>query len=121
VRRAIAVALMCGALAGSAWAVRQIVQIRNPLVARKVEGVVLDPTGGPISDVTVSDLNENWGEVIRTTKTDSEGHFSFSTQGGKTLYWLHFEQHYINPLELKLKLRKNAPHVGITAKPDNAG
>jgi hypothetical protein len=120
-RRAMAVALMCAALAGSAWAVRQIVQLSTPFVARKVDGVVLDPSGAPIADLTVTDLRENWGKVIRTTKTDGQGRFHFSAQSGKALYWLRFDHPEFNPLELKLKLNSKAPHLGITAKPHIGG
>lgn len=101
-------------------AVREILQIETPQPAQQVEGVVLDPSGAPISDLTVADCTANWAAVLRSTKTDSKGHFHFSRQSGKKLYYLRFDHPMFNPLELKLKLDKKAAK-GITAKPEIGG
>jgi hypothetical protein len=59
--------------------------------------------------------------VLRTTETDNKGRFHFPTQRGKTVYCLRFDQPSWNPLQLTLKLDKNAPQRGITAKPEIGG
>jgi len=122
-RRVIAIALACACVfcVASAEAVRVLVIIEEPQLAQKVEGIVLDPSGGPILDMTVTDRTEDGVAVLRTTKTDSKGHFQFPSQRGKTAYCLRFDHLLFNPLQLTLKLDKHAPQRGITARPQIGG
>jgi len=120
-RRVIVIALTCAFFVASAKAVRELVIIEEPQLAQKVEGIVLDPSGAPIPDMTVTDRTENGFAVLRTTKTDSKGHFHFPSQRGKTVYCLRFDDPLWNPLQLTLKLDKHAPQRGITARPQIGG
>ena len=119
--RVAAIALTCAFFVPTAKAVRELVVIEEPQIAQKVEGVVLDPNGDPISDMTVTDRTQNGTQVLRSTKTDRRGHFHFPIQRGKTSYCLRFEHPLWNPLQLTVKLDKHAPHRGITAKPEIGG
>ena len=65
--------------------------------------------------MTVTDRTDEWGAVLRTTQTDHKGHFHFSRQRGKAIYYLRFDHPGFNPLQLKLKLDKKAPAM-ITVK-----
>jgi hypothetical protein len=121
VRRATAIALLCGFLVTFANAVREVVIIEALQPAQRVEGVVLDPTGAPIPYMTVTDRTDGWVAVLRSTTTDSKGHFRFSQQRGKSVYYLGFDHPLFNPLELRLKLDKNAPQRAITARPEIGG
>ncbi|HYL74552.1 MAG TPA: carboxypeptidase-like regulatory domain-containing protein [Bryobacteraceae bacterium] len=121
VRRSTAIALTCAFFVTSAKAVRELVVIEELQQARQVEGFVLDPSGAPISDMTVTDRSEQWVAVLRSTTTDSRGHFRFARQRGKTVYYLRFDHKMFNPLELRLKLDKNAPQRAITARPEIGG
>jgi len=115
VKRTILLTLTCVFFsASSAIAVRQLVTIDTPQPARRVEGIVLDPSGAPIPEMTVSDYSEGWAIVVRTTKTDDKGHFRFSEQRGKNIYYLQFDSPSYNPLRIKLKLDKNSPHRAVT-------
>ena len=116
-RQWIVIAIMGGFLAASAHAARETVQIEEPQPAQRVEGVVLDPSGAPIPDMTVTDRTENWDSILRSTVTDSKGRFHFSRQKGKSVYYLYFYHPLFNELELKLKIDKKAPHHGIVARP----
>jgi CO dehydrogenase/acetyl-CoA synthase gamma subunit (corrinoid Fe-S protein) len=120
-RRVIVIALTCAFFIASARAVRELVVIEEPQLAQRVEGIVLDPSGAPIPDVTVTDRTENGVAVLRTTKTDSKGHFHFPSQRGKTAYCLRFDHPLFNPLQLTLKLDKHAPQRGISARPHIGG
>jgi hypothetical protein len=71
--------------------------------------------------MTVTDRTENGVAVLRTTKTDSKGHFQFPSQRGKTAYCIRFDHPLFNPLQLTLKLDKRAPQRGITARPNIGG
>jgi hypothetical protein len=119
--RATAVALTCAFLVTSAVAVRQLVVIEEPQPAQRIEGIVLDPSGSPIPHMTVTDRTEQWGAILRSTTTDSKGHFRFSHQPGKSVYYLRFDDAMFNPLQLRLRLDKNAPDRAITAKPQIGG
>lgn len=86
-----------------------------------MEGTVLDPSGAPIPDMTVTDRTEEWAAVLRSTTTDSKGHFRFSRQPDKRVYYLRFDSPLFNPLQLKLKLDNKAPQRAITARPHIGG
>jgi hypothetical protein len=116
-----AVALACAFFVASAKAVRELVIIERPQLAQKLEGVVLDPSGAPIPDMTVTDRTENGTAALRTTKTDAKGRFHFATQRGKTFYCLRFDHPLWNPLQLTVKIDKHAPERGITARPEIGG
>jgi hypothetical protein len=116
VRRALVIAITCLFLVASGMAVRQLVIIEEPQPARHVEGIVVDPSGAPIPDMTVTDCDDQWDTILRTTKTDSKGHFHFSSQPGKAIYYLHFENALFNPLQLKLTLDKKSHAHGIVVK-----
>ena len=120
-RRVILIALACAFLVASAKAVRELVVIEEPQLAQRVEGIVLDPSGAPIPDMTVTDRTENGVAVLRTTKTDSKGHFHFPSQRGKTGYCLRFDHPLFNTLQLALKLEMHAPQRGISARPHIGG
>lgn len=119
--RVVVVALTSAFFVAPAKPVRQLVVIEEPQLAQRVEGIVLDPSGTPISGMTVTDRTENGAAVLRTTKTDGNGHFHFSSQRGKSVYCLRFDHPLWNPLQLTLKLDKHAPRQGITAKPEIGG
>lgn len=108
VRHASAIALTWVFLVTFAQAVRELV-------------IIDDPTGAAIAEMTVTDRTDGWVAVLRSTKTDSKGHFHFSRQRGKTVYYLHFYHPLFNELALKLRLDKNAPQRGITAEPHIGG
>jgi hypothetical protein len=71
--------------------------------------------------MTVTDRTEGWVAVLRSTTTDSNGHFRFSSQRGKSVYYLRFDHALFNPLQLKLKLDRKAPQRAIIAKPEIGG
>jgi hypothetical protein len=121
VRRATAIALSWVFFVTSASAVRELVVIEELQPAQRVEGVVLDPSGAPIPDMTVTDRTGEWVAVLRSTTTDSKGHFRFSSQRGKSVYYLRFDHPLFNELALRLKLDKNASQGAITARPHISG
>ena len=121
VHRAAAIAVICVFFVCSAKAVRQLVTVDEPQPAQRVEGIVLDPSGAPIPNMTVTDRSEEWVAVLRSTTTDTNGHFRFSSQRGKSVYYLRFDNALFNPLQLRLKLDRKAPQRAITARPEIGG
>ena len=120
-RRAASITLTCALFVISAKAVRQVVVIEELQRAQRVEGVVPDASGAPIPDMTVTDRSDEWAAVLRSTGTDSKGHFRFTPEPGKTIYFIRFDHAGFNPLELRLKLDKNARQRAITARPEIGG
>ncbi len=107
---------MCVFFLTAAKAVRELVIIEKLQPAQRVEGVVLDPSGAPIPDMTVTDRTAEWVAVLRSTTTDSKGHFRFPQERGKSVYYLRFDHPSFNPLQLRLRLDKNAPQRALTVK-----
>jgi hypothetical protein len=120
-RRAIAIGFAWAFFVTSAIAVRELVTVEELQPAQRVEGVVLDPSGAPIPDMTVTDRTQQWVGVLRSTTTDSKGHFHFSQQRGKGVYYLRFDHPGFNPLQLRLKFDKKASQRVITARPEIGG
>ena len=114
VRQVLTVTFIWVLLVTSASAVRELVEIETPQPSQRVEGIVLDPSGAPIEGMTVTDRSDDWGAVLRSTTTDKRGHFRFSAESSKTLYYLRFDHALFNPLQLKLKLDKKAKNSAIT-------
>jgi hypothetical protein len=121
VHRVAVIAVICAFFVSSAKAVRELVTIDELQPAQRVEGDVLDPSGAPIPNMTVTDRSKEWVAVLRSTTTDRNGHFRFSLQRGKSVYYLRFDNPLFNPLQLRLKLDKKAPQRGITARPEIGG
>jgi hypothetical protein len=113
-RHVMAVVVLCLLAIVSTKAVRVLVTIEAPQPAQRVEGVVLDPSGGPIEGMTVSDCSEEWRAVLRSTTTDKRGYFRFSPKSNKTIYYLRFDHTAFNPLQLKLVLERKARNRAIT-------
>jgi len=120
-RQVAAIALTCAFFVLPSMAVRELVIIDEPQLAQRLEGDVLDPNGDPIAEMTITDRTANCVAVLRSTKTDSRGHFQFPTQRGKKVYCLRFDHPLWNPLQLTVKLDKHALQRGITAKPHIGG
>ncbi len=116
-RWVIAILLTCAFFSTSANAVRELVIIEEPQLAQRVEGVVLDPSGAPIPNMTVTDHTEDGAAVPRSTKTDSKGFFHFAKERRKTVYCFRFDHPLWNPLQVRLKLDKHAIQRGIAARP----
>jgi hypothetical protein len=85
VQRVAAIAVICAFFVTYVKAVRELVQIDEFQPAQRVEGVVLDPSGAPIPNMTVTDRTEGWVAVLRSTTTDRKGHFRFSSQRRKSV------------------------------------
>jgi len=121
VRRMIVIALVWASFVPTATAVRELFTIDEFQPSQRVEGIVLDPSGAPIPNMTVTDRTDRWAAILRSTTTDDKGHFRFSRQRGKTVYYLRFDSPLFNPLQLKLKIDKSAPQRDITVRPPIGG
>jgi hypothetical protein len=93
----------------------ETVEIPQPQMATAVAGVINDPSGAPLSGVTVEDCSPNWKTVLRSTETDDKGRFHFSRKSKQTVYYLKFSRAGFNWVELKLELKKGSP-AAITVK-----
>jgi len=93
-----------------------IVEIEKPQVAKTVAGVVNDPSGAALPDVTVEERSADWKTVLRSTKTDERGRFHFS-RGAKTVYYFEFSRSGFNWLRIKLEIQKKAKRLVTVTMP----
>lgn len=74
--------------------------------ARSLSATIVDPTGSPISGAVVEDMNENWGESLRSTKTDATGVFRFATVRGRKTYYFKVTMKNFRPIEFRMKVSR---------------
>lgn len=95
----------------------EIVEIEQPQSAKAVAGVVVDPSGAPLSGVTVEERSEDWKAVLRSTETDENGRFHFKPSQNKTVYYLYLSRYGFNWLRIKLQLSKTAKSPLVVKMP----
>src|ERR1700722_1744824 len=116
--RSLRLAIAC-ILLFNLWGVaqNQLVEIETPQLAKSVAGVVNDPSGAVLPTVTVEERSEDWKTVLRSTETDGNGRFHFSSNRNKTIYYLQFSLAGFNPLRIKLQLDKKANAAVVVKLP----
>jgi hypothetical protein len=82
----------------------QIIEIEKVQLARSLDAEVFDPAGSPISGALVEELSSEWKEVLRTTKTDPTGKFSFAPVKGRDVYYIQLSMDGFDPLRIRLKI-----------------
>jgi hypothetical protein len=103
-----------------------IVEIEKLQFAKSVAGIVTDPSGAVMGDVTVEERTDDWKKVLRTTETDDKGRFRFHVRSkgrfrfparSKPVYYLEFSRAGFNWVRLKLQLDKKAKPVIMVEMP----
>ena len=82
----------------------QTIEIEKVQLARSLGAVVHDPTGSPIPGVLVEEFSSDWRESLRSTKTDTEGGFTFAPVNGRGIHYLQLRMNGYNPLRVRVKL-----------------
>ena len=100
-----------------AFAQMEIVEIEKPQPARSVAGLVSDPSGSALPNVTVEERSEDWKTVLRSTETDDKGRFHFSKTPRKTTYRLQFGCSGFNWVRITLRLDKKAATAVVVKMP----
>lgn len=104
----------------------EIVEIEKLQFAKSVAGIVTDPSGAVIGNVTVEERSEDWKKVLRTTETDDKGRFRFHSRSkgrfrfparSKPVYYLEFSRSGFNWVQVKLQLDKKAEPVIMVEMP----
>jgi hypothetical protein len=102
-RKLICGLFLVGALALSASAQTQLVEITKPLVSS--HGLlVVDPNGAPISAALVNVESTNRKKLLRQRHTNARGYIGFSPG----IYFLRVQGRGFNEYEIKLVVRKKA-------------
>jgi 5-hydroxyisourate hydrolase-like protein (transthyretin family) len=94
----------------------ETVEIEKPQLAKTVAGVVNDPSGAPLPDVTVEERSDDWKTVLRSTQTDERGRFHFS-RTAKAVYYLEFSRPGFNRVRIRLQIQKKANRFVIVTMP----
>jgi len=89
-------------------AAEQIVELRLQML-KALRGVVLYSNGDTVKGAKVAELASEWKTELRTTTTDSEGHFSLPSVKGRKVYYLQVTvpgAAGVNPLRVPAKLNR---------------
>lgn len=86
------------------WAVAQcqLIEIQELQLSKSTAGVVIDPSGAAIPNVTVEERSNDWKIVRRTTHTDEKGRFHFSRDPKRAVY-LEFSSAGFNRLRIRVR------------------
>jgi len=124
----IALALLACSL--PALAQLELITFERPLRASSLAGIVVDPTGVPVSGVVVEDCDALFSPVLArgaagepaqvalqgdcdrdpkhvlgSTETDANGHFVFPRAKLGTTHYLHLSCRGFDPMQIAVKLR----------------
>jgi hypothetical protein len=77
---------------------------RNIRVARSLSAIVTTFDGDPMPGIIVEELGENWNEILRTTKTDETGTFTFAPMKGRKIYYFRVSALGFKSLEFRMKI-----------------
>ena len=91
----------------------ETVVIANVQVSQDLGGIVVDPSGAPISGAEIVETAPDGKTMLRSALTDDKGKWSLPPVTGKKLCYLHFGMKNFNTVELRLKLdtKKGKPFV----------
>jgi hypothetical protein len=112
----------------------QLITVEHPFDARSLAGVVVDASGAPIPGVAVEEcdasftplpINEPGGQpappimlwdcdrnpkhVMASTKTDTNGHFSFRRTRNAKVHYLHLSLDGFDPMQITVIVKRSAP------------
>jgi|SRR6185503_9258753 hypothetical protein len=89
-------------------AVEEIVELRLQKV-KALEGVVMYSNGDAIAGARVAELTFDWKTELRSTSTDSAGHFRLPPVKGRKVYYLQITlpgASGVNPLRVSLTINR---------------
>jgi hypothetical protein len=94
------------ALSVPAQAAEEIVELH--LQRAKCLCGIVTISGEPVSNAKVEELGEGWKGTLRSTDTDSEGHFRFTLVKGRKIYFLRISARApgVNPLQVPVKISR---------------
>ena len=82
----------------------EIVEIEKVQVVGRLSGVIRDPSGAPLPDVTVEEVSPDWKAEFQTTKTDGEGHFAMTPKSKGKLYYLVITRSGFNSMRVRARI-----------------
>jgi len=89
----------------SAAAQMQLIEVEEVQLSRSNAGVVIDPAGATIPNVTIEERSDDWKIVLRTTHSDKEGRFHFSRHRNRIIH-LEFSSPGFNRLRIRVRVDK---------------
>ena len=80
------------------------IEIENVQLARTLAAAVHDPVGYPLPSVLVEERTSDWKELLRSTKTDAAGAFTFAPVKDRSVHYLQLTMKGFNPLRVRVKV-----------------
>jgi hypothetical protein len=104
VRKNAVVAIVCML---NVWALAQyqLIEIEELQLSKTNAGVVVDPSGAAIPNVTIEERSDDWKIVFRTTRSDEKGRFHFSRDPNRVVR-LEFSSPGFDRLRIRVRLDK---------------
>lgn len=95
------------ALQGHIQAAEEIVELQLQH-SKCLCGIVTYANGDPARNAKVEEFGPDWKEALRSTTTDSDGHFTLAPVKGKHVYYLQVSAGApgVNPLRVPVQLSR---------------
>ena len=82
----------------------QLIEIAGVQLAKSLGATVQDPTGAPTPNALVQEFSADWKTILRSTSTDSDGSFSFTSVRGRKIYFIQISAPGFDPLRFRLQV-----------------
>ena len=83
----------------------QLIEIEELQLSKSSAGVVIDPSGATIPQVTIEERSDDWKIVLRTIQSDEQGRFHFARHPNRVVH-LEFSSPGFNRLRIRVRLDK---------------
>jgi hypothetical protein len=80
------------------------IQAEKVMAASSLSAVVIDPNDNPMQGVLVEEMGENWKGLLRSTRTDATGRFSFAPVKGRKIYYFMLTIPNFDQLQFRMRV-----------------
>jgi hypothetical protein len=88
------------------YAGQERIVIGDVQLCKILGGMVLDQANSRIENVEVVEMTSDWKTVIRSTKTNADGQWSFPLESHKHIYFLRFRKEAFHEVQCRVKISK---------------
>lgn len=82
------------------------IRYSNVRVSGSISAKIVDPNGDSLPGAVVTEMDKNWKETFRTTKTDVTGTFTLAPVKGRKIYHIMVRSDNLRQIEFKIRVSR---------------